>query len=36
MDINELGCEGMGWIQVVEDKGQWRTHVNTVVNVRVP
>jgi hypothetical protein len=36
MDIQEVGYEGMDWIQLAEDKDIWRTVVNAIMNLRVP
>jgi hypothetical protein len=36
MDLGEIGCGGMDWIDVAQDWGQWRTLVSTVMNLRVP
>jgi len=36
MDIQEVGYEGMDWIQLAENRGRWRTVVNAVTNLRVP
>jgi hypothetical protein len=36
MDLREIGWGGMDWIILVEDRDQWRTLVNTVMNFRVP
>jgi hypothetical protein len=36
MDLKEIGWGGMDWIDVAEDKDQWRALVNTVMNLRVP
>jgi hypothetical protein len=35
-DLREMGCEGVDWIHVVQDRDQWRAVVNTVMNLRVP
>jgi hypothetical protein len=35
MDIRELGWDGMDWIELPQDRDQWRALVNTVLNVRV-
>jgi hypothetical protein len=36
MDLREIGWEGMGWIDLAQDKDQWGALVNTVMNFRVP
>jgi hypothetical protein len=36
MDLTEIGRYGMDWIDVAEDRGQWRALVNMVMNLRVP
>jgi hypothetical protein len=36
MDLREIGCDGINWIDMAEDSDQWRALVNTVMNVRVP
>jgi hypothetical protein len=30
MDIREIGYEGVDWIHLAQDRGQWRTLVETV------
>jgi len=36
MDLKEIECEGVVWIQQAQDKVQWRAIVNTVMNLLVP
>ena len=36
MDLEEIGCEGVDWINLVQDRGRWRALVNAVMNLRVP
>jgi len=36
MDLQELGCEGMGWIDLAPDKDRWRALVYAIMNIRVP
>jgi hypothetical protein len=36
MDLREIGWGGTDWIDVAQDRDQWRALVNTVMNLRVP
>jgi hypothetical protein len=36
MDLREIGWGGMDWIDLVQDRGQWRTLVNMVMKLWVP
>jgi hypothetical protein len=36
MDLREIECDGMDWIDLAEYRDQWRALVNTVMNLRVP
>jgi hypothetical protein len=36
MDLREIVWVGMDWIDLGQDKDQWRALVNTVTNLRVP
>jgi hypothetical protein len=36
MDNIEIGWGGMDWIDVSQDRNQWRALVKTVMNVQVP
>jgi hypothetical protein len=36
MDLREIGWDGMNWIDLAQDRNQWRALVNTVMNLRVP
>jgi hypothetical protein len=36
IDLREIGWGGMDWIDLAEDRDQWRALVNTVMNLRVP
>jgi hypothetical protein len=35
MDIQKVGCEGMDWIGLAQDRNRWRAIVNAVMNLRV-
>jgi hypothetical protein len=35
-DHREVEWGGMGWIDVAQDRDQWRALVNTVMDLRVP
>jgi hypothetical protein len=35
-DLQEVGCEGMDWIDVVQYRDRWRALVNEVMIIRVP
>ena len=36
MDLREVGCDPGEWIDLAEDRDQWRAYVREVVNLRVP
>jgi hypothetical protein len=36
MDLREIGWGGMDWIDLAEDRDQWRALVNTAMNLRGP
>jgi hypothetical protein len=36
MDLREIGWDGMDWIDLAQDRDQWRALVNTVMKFRVP
>jgi hypothetical protein len=36
MNVREIGWGGMDWIDLAQDRDQWRALVNTVTNLRVP
>jgi hypothetical protein len=35
MDLQEMGWEGMDWIDMAQDRDRWRALVNAVMNLRV-
>jgi hypothetical protein len=36
IDLREIGWDGMDWIDLAQNRDQWRALVNTVMNLRVP
>jgi hypothetical protein len=36
MDLRGVGWGGMDWIDLAQDRDQWRTLMNTVMNLQVP
>jgi hypothetical protein len=35
MDLREMGMGGMDWIDLAQDRDQWRALVDMVMNLRV-
>jgi hypothetical protein len=35
-DLREIEWDGMDWIDLAQDRDQWRALVNTVMNILVP
>jgi hypothetical protein len=36
IDLREIRWYGMDWIDLAQDREQWRAHVNPVMKLRVP
>jgi hypothetical protein len=36
IDLREIGWDAMDWIDLAQDRDQWRAIVNTMMNLRVP
>jgi hypothetical protein len=36
VDLGKIGWDGRDWIELAQDRDQWRAIVNMVMNLRVP
>jgi hypothetical protein len=35
LDLQDVGCEGMDWIDMAQDRDRWQAFVNAVMNLQV-
>jgi hypothetical protein len=36
MDLRDIGWDVVDWMDIAQDRDQWRALVNTILNLRVP
>jgi hypothetical protein len=36
MDVQEVGCGDMDWIEMAQDRDRWQALVNAIMNLWVP
>ena len=36
MNLREVGCDPRDWIDLADDRYQWRAYIRAVMNIRIP
>jgi hypothetical protein len=36
MDLQEVWCEGLDWIELAQDRDKWWSFLSVVINIRIP
>ena len=36
MDFQEVGCRGIDWIELAQDRDMWQAFANAVMKLQVP
>jgi hypothetical protein len=36
VDLTEIGWDGVNWVDLAQDRDQWKALVNTVMNLQIP
>jgi hypothetical protein len=36
LDVQDVGCRSMDWVDLAQNRDSWRTDVHAVMNLRLP